>query len=161
MTFSPVPYIDCYVCEIEVLASGNITLPTTALTLGSILLDTGGQISVASNFINFPENREYFVKANLTFLNVNDVNASANPTFVDSLNIALSYQAAGDSPSRTGASSGVWFSGVDCFMTLFSSASSRSAKICLLGASATYPMAVAYNDALSYIPNSSITILYR
>lgn len=161
MTFSPVPYIDCYICEIEVLASGNITSPTTAIPLGSILIDTGGQISVASNFITFPANREYFVKANLTLLNVNDVNASAQPVFVDASNVPLSYQAGGDSASRTGAASGVWFSGVDCIMTLFSSASSRSAKICLLGADVTYPMATPYNDVTNYIPNGSITILYK
>lgn len=161
MSFQPIPYLDCYVCEIEILATNAITTVLTPINLGNILVDTGGQISISTNYITFPANMEFFIKANVVCLNDTDVNASATPAFFDASTSLLQYQAIGNSPSRTGTSSGFWFSSIDCFMMLFSSASARSARLSLSGAAGAYPISIPYNNATTYIPNSTITILYK
>ena len=162
MSFQPTPYLDCHVCEIEILATSGINSNTTAINLGNILVDTGGQISVASNFITFPANMEFFVKSNLVCQSVNGGSTAtlAYTTFRDASNVALSYQATGQGVARTGANSGTSFQSTDCFMMLFSSASSRSAKLTIDYATVAQPTSIPYNSATSYIPNSSILILY-
>lgn len=163
MSFQPTPYLDCHICEIEILATASISSNTTAINLGNILVDTGGQITVANNFITFPANREFFVKANLVCQSVNGGSTItlAYTTFKDASNNALQYQATGQGAARTGANSGTSFQSTDCFMCLFTSASSRSAKLTLDYASVAQPTSIPYNSATSYIPNSTITILYR
>jgi hypothetical protein len=163
MSFQPIPYLDCHICEIEVLATESVSSISTPLNLGNILVDTGGQISITSNYINFPANMEFFVKANLICQAPNGgvTSTGCNPTFYDASNNVLDYQAIGLGLARTGANSGVWFASVDCFMMLFSSVSQRSARISIANVSTTYPITVPYNSATNYIPNSSITILYK
>lgn len=163
MSFQPTPYLDCHICEIEILATANISSNTTAINLGNILIDTGGQITVASNFITFPANMEFFVKSNLVCQSVNGGTTItlAYTTFKDASNNPLQYQATGQGAARTGANSGTSFQSTDCFMCLFSSASARSAKLTLDYATAEQPTSIPYNSATSYIPNSTITILYK
>ncbi len=163
MSFQPIPYLDCNICEIEVLATTNINSSTMAINLGNILIDTGSQISIANNFITFPANMEFFVKSNLVCQAVNGgaTTTLAYTTFLDASNVALSYQATGQGVARTGGNSGTSFQSTDCFMTLFSSASSRSAKLTLANASVAQPTSIPYNSATNYIPNSSILILYK
>lgn len=160
MSFQPIPYLDCHVCEIEILETLNISSSTTPINLGSILVDTGGQISITNNFINFPANMEFFVKSNLIVQAVNtDVITNApQPSFLDDSNALVNYQAYGRCIMRAGAQ---WFSSIDCLMMLFSSASSRSIKLGLVNVSSTLAINVPYNSATSYIPNSTITIMYK
>lgn len=162
MSFQPIPYIDCHICEIEILETLNIASNTTAINLGNILVDTGGQISITNNFINFPANREFFVKSNLIVQAVNTGSTSApQPSFLDASNALVNHQAYGLCIMRAGSTSGVWFASVDCFMMLFSSASIRSIKLGLVNVSSTLAINVPYNSATSYIPNSTITIMYK
>jgi hypothetical protein len=159
MSFQPIPYLDCHICEIEILETLNISSNTTPINLGSILVDTGGQISITNNFINFPANMEFFVKSNLIVQAVNTgVTSAPQPSFLDASNALVSHQAYGLSIMRTGAQ---WFSSVDCLMMLFSSASTRSIKLGLVNVSSTLAINVPYNSATSYIPNSTITIMYK
>jgi len=159
MSFQPIPYLDCHICEIEILETLNISSNTIPVNLGSILVDTGGQISVTNNYITFPANMEFFVKANIVGRAATTTGVTGcNPTFLDSSNVVLDYQAIGQAVARGG---GVWFSSVDCFMMLFSSTSSRSARLSIGNVSVAQAINIEYNSATSYIPNSTITILYK
>ena len=106
---------------------------------------------------------EFFVKANVVGQCVSGGSTvtSCGPTFSDSSNVALDYQAIGNGIARTGSTSGTSFSSVDCFMMLFSSASSRSAKLSINYVSVAQAINIRYNSTTSYIPNSTITILYK
>lgn len=163
MTFQPIPYIDCHICEIEILENASVTSATTPLTLGSIIVDTGGLISVDANYITFPAGMQFFVKTNIVGQSVNGSSTvtACYPIFLDASDIALDYQAMGLALGRIGANGSVWFSSVDCFMMLFSNPTPYVCRLSLGGVSVAQPIRIPYNNATSYLPNSTITIMYK
>ena len=163
MTFQPIPYLDCHICEIELLETASVTSVLTPLNLGSIIVDTGGQISVNANYITFPANTQFFVKANVVGQCVNGSTTitSCDVMFMDASNTIVPYQGTGLAVARTGALSDSWYSSVDCIMMLFSSASPRAYRLSIANVSVAQPIRIPYNNATSYIPNSTITIMYK
>jgi hypothetical protein len=159
MTFSPTPELNLYVCEIEIAANSALGFTAPALNLGSILLDTGGQISISGgNTINIPANCEAFLTMNA----VSDLDGTANSAtfgfFTDASDVKITTQSEAYCICRT--STGTWFSGMEVMAILFTSASTRQIKCFVRDASGSQTISIPYNSATAYLPNSSVTIMY-
>lgn len=159
MTFSPTPELNLYVCEIEISAHSALSTTASALNLGSILRDTGGQISISGgNTINIPANCEAFLTINA----ISDLDGTSNSStygfFTDASDVKITTQSEAYCICRT--SGGQWFSGMEVMAILFTSASVRQIKCFVRSGSSPTTISIPYNSATNYLPNSSVTIMY-
>jgi hypothetical protein len=159
MTFFPTPELNLYVCEIEILEHSALGSTAPALSLGSILRDTGGQISISGgNTINIPANCE----ALLTINAVSDLDGTTNSStiafFTDENDVKIATQSEAYALCRS--SSGNWFSGMEVMAVLFTSAIARQVKCVVKSWSPPTTISIPYNSATAYLPNSSVTIMY-
>lgn len=156
MTFFPMPHLNLYICEIEI--SGQSANSYTALTLGSILRDTGGFISLSnSTDIIIPANCEAFIRANIVSDSTTSSDSVTTSFFTNTGGSSLASQAFAQVICR--ANGGQWFTGMEIFQLIFSSGSPQTIQI-RVNQSATTPIAIPYNSVNTYIPNSTITIMY-
>lgn len=156
MSFFPMPHLNLYVCEIEI--AGQSINSYTAMTLGSILRDTGGQITLSGTTnIVIPANAEAFIRANVVSDSTTSSDSSTTSFFTDTAGSSLANQAFAQVICR--ASGGQWFTGMEIFQIIFSSGSAQTIQL-RANQSATFPIAIPYNSASAYIPNSTITIMY-
>ena len=159
MTFSPTPEMNLYICEIEISAHSALSATAPALNLGSILRDTGGQISISGgNTINIPANCEAFLTINA----ISDLDGTSNSAtygfFTDASDVKITTQSEAYCICRS--SGGQWFSGMEVMAVLFTSASTRQIKCFVRSAASPTTISIPYNSATAYLPNSSVTIMY-
>lgn len=159
MTFSPTPEMNLYICEIEISAHSALSATAPALNLGSILRDTGGQISISGgNTINIPANCEAFLTINA----ISDLDGTSNSAtygfFTDASDVKITTQSEAYCICRS--SGGQWFSGMEVMAVLFTSASTRQIKCFVRSAVSSTTISIPYNSDTAYLPNSSVTIMY-
>lgn len=156
MSFFPMPHLNLYVCEIEI-ASQNCN-SYTPLTLGTILRDAGGQITISGTTdIVIPANCEAFIRANVVSDSATSSDSVTTSFFTNTAGSSLPHQAFAQVICR--ANGGQWFTGMEIFQLIFSNASTQTLQL-RVNQSATTPITINYNSASAYIPNSTITIMY-
>ena len=156
MSFFPMPHLNLYVCEIEI--TQQTINSYTAITLGNILRDNGGLISLSNaTDIVIPPNCEAFIRANIVSDSATTSNNQTVASFTDTSGVSLANQASANVICRS--SGGQWFTGMEIFLLIFSSGSNQTIQLRANQASTT-PIIINYNSAATYIPNSTITIMY-
>jgi hypothetical protein len=160
MSFFPIPYLNLSVCEISILASSvNLTASAVGATFGSILSDTGGEISLDdSTTINLPANKTFFIKTNIIIDSSVTTGSSYFVELTDQTLTSINHQSRGSQIARTGVGSGVGCLSIEMMAVLFPIVSTRQIKV--KTSSDTAVGSIPYNSANAFIPNSSITILY-
>lgn len=159
MTFIPTPELNLFVCEIEIEAHTALSTTAPALTLGSILRDTGGQISISGgNTINLPANCEIFMRASV----ISDLDGTTNSAtfgfFTDASDVKYATQSESYCICRTTGAQ--WFSGMEVMMVLFTSASTRQVKLFVRSATSGTTISIPKNSSSDYQPNSTLIIMY-
>ena len=92
MSFFPMPHLNLYVCEIEI--AGQSINSYTAMTLGTILRDTGGQITLSGTTnIVIPANAEAFIRANVVSDSTTSSDSSTTAFFTNTAGSSLPNQA--------------------------------------------------------------------
>ncbi len=156
MSFFPMPHLNLYVCEIEI--AGQSISSYTAMTLGTILRDTGGQITISGTTdIVIPANCEAFIRANVVSDSATSSDSSTTSFFTNTTGSSLANQAFAQVICR--ANGGQWFTGMEIFQLIFSSGSAQTIQL-RANQSTSFPIAIPYNSASAHIPNSTITIMY-
>lgn len=160
MSFFPIPYLNLSICEISILASNvNLIASAVGVTFGSILSDTGGEISLAdSTTINLPANKSFFIKTNIVIDSSVTTSSAYFVELTDQTLASISHQSRGSQLARTGSGSGVGCLSIEMMAMLFPIVSTRQIKI--KTSTDTSIGSIPYNSANAFIPNSSITILY-
>ncbi len=153
MTYVPIHALALKSVQIDIPAQ-SITSATT-ITLGSI--SDSSVVSVASNIITLPTGREYFITASLNFSQATGINAqfafinvSGGAAFSNQAKSYAYYFSSGNTNQDT-------YSG-NLAMIATNLASNLEIQIKKTIHTATTTIYKA--DATTYIPNSSITILY-
>lgn len=153
MSFFPILSANLYVAHIEMIETISGTTSTGIMNLGSILHDSGGLLSIASNQINCPQGYEYMCLGNFV------LSAKTGTTSNDCV---ISF-------AINGVGSGIygrWLIGYTSYnitstaITFFNTASA-SVLLDVRDQNASTGFTIAYNSATTTIPNSSITILYK
>lgn len=154
MSFFPILSADLYVAHIEVIASVMTAADSgVRVNLGSILHDSGGLISVASNDISLPIGYEYMCIGNIvmTAKTGTTTNASDCSFFVDGVFAGILSQWC---PGPT-------FWSLVSTPIVFVQAISAGATLSLRDRNNTTGFTIPYNSVTTVIPNSAITILYK
>ena len=157
MSYFPIDTANFYIAQIEIASTIAGAAAAGELNLGSIILDTGGLISISGTNILLPDGYDVFAFATLsmsayTGTSTNDRIAyfTINGASVSNIDFWIGH--ALQSYDEYSLSS-------DCAI-LSKKGGTLSRQLALKDASTSTGFTVAYNSGTSTIPNSCITILY-
>jgi hypothetical protein len=163
MTFTPIPELNAFICEIAVSGVSSITdLTGKTIGLSAITYDTGSQIQLLSDIITIPANCDIYIKANISIYGRNAANGAFLIKFVDAdTNIDIVEQSQGLSFLRpAGTTSSVWMAGLEAYMIKLNSASSQRIKVVAASGNSQTGDVLAPDSANLYRPNPTVFIMY-
>lgn len=157
MTYMPIDTANLFIAQIEIASTTASQAGVVDMNLGSIIIDTGGLISITGTKINLPDGYDVLAFSNLVMSGFvgTTLNQKVADFYINDLAQAASkVWRAGAFPGYDEYS----FSSDACILSLKEDGTSR--KLSLRETSTTTGFAVSYNSATTTIANSSITILY-